>query len=45
MKGGLLDNSPLLSYLESVAKDFTSYERRVTIAAANVNTGEFHTFD
>ena len=45
VKAGLLDNSPLLAYMESIAENFTDYERRVTIGAGNVNTGEFHTFD
>ena len=45
MKGGLLDNSPLDAFLKNVSKDFTEYGRRTTIGAANVNTGEFHTFD
>jgi len=46
MKAGLLDNSPLLAFMEKVVSDnFTKYGRRVSLSAANVNTGEFHTFD
>ena len=45
VKAGLLDNSPLAAFLKGVSKDFTGYGRRTTIAAANVDTGEYHTFD
>ena len=46
IKAGLLDNSPLLAFMEGVVKDnFTKYGRRVSLSAANVNTGEFHKFD
>lgn len=46
MKAGLLDNSPLLAYMQGLVKDnFTKYGRRVSIGSANVNTGEFHVFD
>ena len=45
MKGGLLDNSPLLAFMENIASTFKGYGRRVSIGAANVNTGELHIFD
>ena len=45
VKAGLLDNSPLAAFLKNVSKDFADYGRRVTIAAANVDTGEYHTFN
>lgn len=45
IKAGLLDNSPLLAYMENIASSFTDIKRRVTMGAANVNTGEFTTFD
>ena len=44
MKGGLLDNSPLSKKLKDVSSTFTSYGRRVTLGAGDVNSGEFHVF-
>ena len=45
MKSGLLDNSPLLNFLENVFDDTADYKKRVTIAAADVDTGDVHVFD
>ena len=45
IKGGMLDNSPLLAYMENLISQYTKYERRVSIGAGNVNNGEFQVFD
>ena len=43
---GIVDNSPLLAYLDQhIHEKFSDYGRKVSISAANVNTGEYTTFD
>ena len=44
--GGAVDNSPLLNFLEKTLTTYKDgYQRRVTLAAANVETGEYTQFD
>ena len=40
----MLDNSPLLHFLEGVVADFDDYKRRVVLMTADVNTGDVVTF-
>lgn len=43
-KSGLLDNSPLLNYLEGVLATFDGYKRRTVLHTTNVETGEITFF-
>jgi len=46
LMGGVVDNSPLQSFMMHVLAQYPEgYKKRVTISAANVETGEFHDFD
>lgn len=43
---GCLDDSPALTFLDDVLKQFPDgYKRRVTLGSGDVNTGEFITMD
>ena len=43
---GLLDNSALVTFLRDTISQFPDgYQRKITIAAADVESGEYHTFD
>lgn len=43
--GGMVDNSPLLTFMQKVVYPFDEYKKRITITSANVNTGEYTEFD
>ena len=43
--GGIVDNSPLLNFLQEMNAPQTEYKRKVTITAANVETGVYTEFD
>ena len=45
LEAGAVDNSPLTRYLEGVMSEFSSFGRRITTAAAEVNTGVYTEFD
>ena len=46
IKRGLLDDSPLLPFLNNtIMTNFTDYARPITIAAAEVNTGDYFIFN
>lgn len=44
-KAGMVDNSPLQSYLQIVAVTFEGFKRRTVIQTCNVGTGEITIFD
>jgi len=44
IKGGAVDNSPLLDLLRSVVAQFSDFGRRVTIATVNVDDGTYTEF-
>ena len=44
-KAGMIDNSPLLKFLENMLAPFSEFKRRITIGAVNINDGTFHRFD
>jgi len=39
------DSDPMLQWMTDSLKDFDSIKRRFTVAAADVNTGEYVTFN
>ena len=43
-KAGLIDNSPLLAYLENITSKGDGFKRRTVLQTANVNTGEAKIF-
>jgi len=44
-KPGIVDNTPMLGFLQDMLKDFTQIYRRVTLAATEVDTGVYTLFD
>ena len=42
---GILDDSPALSFLQKTLEPFGAMKRRFTLAAVNVDTGDYETFD
>ena len=44
MKGGAVDNSPLLNFLRTTLSKFSDFGRRVTMATVNVDTGVYTEF-
>lgn len=42
---GLVDNSPLVRFLTKTMYDFEKLEKRISLGAVNVDTGEFTVFD
>ena len=42
--GGLVDDSPLLNYLQGIVSTFTGFKRRVVMSSVNVDTGEYVDF-
>ncbi len=43
---GLLDNSALVNFLKDTISEFPDgYQRKITITAADVESGEYHSFD
>jgi len=42
---GLVDNSPMIRYLTKTMYSFEKLEKRISIGAVNVDTGEFTVFD
>lgn len=45
MKQGVVDNSPLLAFLQNVISKFSTFGRRVTLSAVDVGTGKYTEFD
>ena len=43
-ESGLLDDSPLLTYISNVASQFSGFKRKITVGSVDVNTGDFKTF-
>lgn len=41
----MLDSSPAVPFLKSLLSPFSEIKRRFTVAAVNVNTGDYETFD
>ena len=45
-KAGMVDNSPLLAFLQStVIAGHTDFGRRITVGTVNINDGSFNKFD
>lgn len=44
-KAGMMDNSPLLEFLEGMIAPFDDFGRRITIGTVDINDGTFHRFD
>ena len=44
-ESGVFDNTPLLNLLTSFFNQFGSLKRKTVVASADVNTGEYVTFD
>ena len=44
VKGGAVDNSPLLNFLRTTLSKFSEFGRRVTMATVNVDTGVYTEF-
>ena len=45
LKAGMMDNSPLLKFLESLLAPLSGFKRRITVGTVNINDGTFHRFD
>ena len=45
LMGGTVDNAPLLNTLQDLISQFDGYHRRMTIAAVDVETGNYVEFD
>ena len=43
--GGLFDNSPMENYLADFFQNFDKIERKITLAAMNIETGEYTRWD
>ena len=44
MEPGMLDDAPLLNFLQKMTSPFTSIKRRVVMSAVNADTGEYTDF-
>ena len=44
-EAGLVDNSPLVRFITKTMYQFEKLEKRISLGAVNVDTGEFTVFD
>ena len=44
-KAGMVDNSPLLNFLNGMLEPFSEYGRRITVGTVDINDGTFNKFD
>ena len=44
-KAGMVDNSPLLEFLQNMIAPFDDFGRRITVGTVNINDGKFNRFD
>lgn len=44
-KAGMVDNSPLLAFLQNMIAPFDDFARRITVGTVDINDGTFHKFD
>jgi len=45
LKAGMVDNSPLLAFLQNMLEPFSDYGRRITVGTVDINDGSFHRFN
>ena len=45
IKEGLFDNSPYLDYLHDMYASFSTFHRKVTVSALNIETGQIRMFN
>jgi len=44
-KPGMVDNSPLLAFLQNMLEPYDTFGRRITVGTVDINDGSFHRFN